>query len=191
MCGKPLIYYTISEALKSNVTSVVVSSDDDEILKISKRFGAAVIKRPKSLSSDKSPSYLALRHALFESEAIEGFYFDRVLLLQPTSPLRTYEMINDALSIPCDAVMSAERVSLTEFKLNGAIFLVSRQVFKMIKEPEQYLIDDIMKLNIYTSLLITNNCVDIDTIDDFTKAEVMMMTRDENDKNGVMHDKSK
>ena len=55
--GKPLIYYTIKEALKSKfISDVVVSSDDENIINYSIKLGAvAPFKRPKNLSSDKSP----------------------------------------------------------------------------------------------------------------------------------------
>jgi len=52
-CGKPLIAYSIETALKSNLfEKVIVSTDDDEISKISKKYGAEVLKRPEELADD-------------------------------------------------------------------------------------------------------------------------------------------
>ena len=63
--GHPLIAYTIVEALKSKkITDIVVSSDDDEIIEISKSYGADVpFKRPSELSQDKSKPVECNLHA--------------------------------------------------------------------------------------------------------------------------------
>ena len=51
LCGKPLIAHSIQAGLKSKyISKVVVSSDDEEIINISKKFGANIIKRPDYLS---------------------------------------------------------------------------------------------------------------------------------------------
>ena len=51
--GKPLIVYTIEAGLKSKyIDKVIVTSDDTEILNISKKFGADTIKRPEELAND-------------------------------------------------------------------------------------------------------------------------------------------
>ena len=64
--GKPLLGYVIESALKSKIfTHVVVSTEDDEIAKIAKKFGADVpFKRPKSLASDYAPMDKVLLHAV-------------------------------------------------------------------------------------------------------------------------------
>ncbi len=52
-CGKPLIYYSIKTALKSGLFErVVVSTDDEEVANISKKYGAKVQMRPKELADD-------------------------------------------------------------------------------------------------------------------------------------------
>ena len=64
-CGKPLIYWTIKQAKESKVFKYIwVSSDSDKILKISKRYGAKTIKRPKKYSSDFSSSEDAWEHSI-------------------------------------------------------------------------------------------------------------------------------
>jgi len=95
MLGKPLICYTIEAALYSKLTSVVVSSDDDEILRISEDAGLRVFKRPADLSSDLIPTLPVLQHVIGSlSEE-----YDAVMTLQPTSPLRTFQHINEAIGL--------------------------------------------------------------------------------------------
>ncbi len=101
--GKPLIAYTIEPAVKAKESGltdkVIVSTDSKEIADVARRFGAEVpFLRPESISGDKAKSVEFLQHALdFYEES--GIHFDAVLLLQPTSPLRTEKDINDALKL--------------------------------------------------------------------------------------------
>ena len=90
-CNKPLIYWTINQCLKAEgVKEVWVSSDSDEILKISESYGAKSIKRPKELSKDESSSESAWLHAIKFIE--DNFYsIDLVIAPQVTSPLRESE----------------------------------------------------------------------------------------------------
>lgn len=104
--GKPLIYYTIKAAQDSKLlTKFVVSTDDAEIKEVSESFGAEVIDRPAELAKDSSGSYGVLMHAL---ESVEGEY-DAVIMLQPTSPLRISEDIDNAIKLfsknRCDLVL--------------------------------------------------------------------------------------
>lgn len=98
--GRPLISYTIDAALFSEkIDKVVVSSDDDKILSISKKCGAQTINRPDELSGDKTPIDKVISHSLDALEKIENFVPDLVVLLQPTSPLRTSQTINLAVEL--------------------------------------------------------------------------------------------
>jgi len=91
--GKPLIAWTIESSLKSKyIAKTIVSSDDDEILEISKKYGAGILKRPKELATDTASSEVVVKHAI---ESINE-NFDYIILLQPTSPLRDVENINNA-----------------------------------------------------------------------------------------------
>ena len=55
--GKPLVAWSIEASLNSKyVTKTVVSSEDKEILDISKKFGAVIVKRPRQYSTDESPT---------------------------------------------------------------------------------------------------------------------------------------
>jgi N-acylneuraminate cytidylyltransferase len=92
---KPLIAWTIEAALKSNIIDqVVLSSDDDEIIEISKAWGCSVpFRRPKHLANDTASSIDVVLHAI---DQLPGF--DYVILLQPTSPLRTDSDIDGAFN---------------------------------------------------------------------------------------------
>jgi CMP-N,N'-diacetyllegionaminic acid synthase len=98
-CGKPLIYWTISQSLNSKCFEEVwVSSDSDKILQISKKIGANIIKRPKKLSNDSSSSEAAWLHALQFIEKKFG-KIDIFFSPQVTSPIRESKDIADAIKI--------------------------------------------------------------------------------------------
>ena len=97
LAGKPLIAYSIEAAIKSEfVNRVIVSTDDDEIEQISIKYGAEVIIRPKKLAEDDSPTIDGIIHALNILEKT-GYLPDIVVLLQPTSPLRTQDDVDNAI----------------------------------------------------------------------------------------------
>ena len=98
LCGKPLIAWSIEAALgASSVGRVVVSTDDDEIASVSRRFGAEVVMRPAEISGDAASSESALLHTLDSLRAPEGCDPDTVVFLQATSPCRTPTDIEEAL----------------------------------------------------------------------------------------------
>ncbi len=98
--GKPLIAYTIEAALHSQLSKVIVSTDDEEIAEVSRRYGAEVpFMRPAELASDTASSISMIQHALKTMESLEGICFDGVMLLQPTTPFRLSKDIEDAISI--------------------------------------------------------------------------------------------
>jgi len=106
LAGKPLIAWTIEAAMKSQyIDKVVVSSDDDEILDIAEQYGSDTIERPEDLASDTATSFDAIKHTI---ENIASY--DYVILLQPTSPLRTEEHIDKAIELleikNADAIVS-------------------------------------------------------------------------------------
>ena len=70
---------------------VLVSSDSDKYLNIAKRWGAVPIKRPKELASDKAFTEPVMTHAISK---IDMELEDNVILLQPTSPLRSKSLMN-------------------------------------------------------------------------------------------------
>ncbi|MDD4750086.1 MAG: acylneuraminate cytidylyltransferase family protein, partial [Methanosarcinaceae archaeon] len=84
LAGKPLIAWTIEQALECDyIDKLVVSTDDSEIAKISKDFGAEVpFLRPKELARDDSPTIETIKHAIewFEKR---NEHFDLFVLLEP------------------------------------------------------------------------------------------------------------
>jgi len=91
--GKPLIAWTIEASINSKyITKTIVSSDSYEILEIAKDYGANIIKRPLDLATDTASSESVVAHALENID--EDFNF--VVLLQPTSPLRDNEDIDNS-----------------------------------------------------------------------------------------------
>ena len=85
-CGKPLNAWSIVQSKSSNlIDEVYVSSDDDGIIDISRRYGAEIIRRPEKLATDFSTSEEALLHAVSVIEKKTDVYL--VVFLQATSPL--------------------------------------------------------------------------------------------------------
>lgn len=97
--GKPLLYYTIKQALKSKlITRYMVSTDDKEIQKVAIRYGAECpFLRPKKLAGDKSSAVEADIHALKWAEKDDGIKYDFFVELMATNPLKTYIDIDNVL----------------------------------------------------------------------------------------------
>lgn len=99
LCDKPLIAHTIDAALEAKIFDrVIVTTDCNDIADISLQYGAEVQMRPSELASDTSGSYEVVEHLLnvLHSEMNEPESF---MLLQPTSPLRTANHINEAYQL--------------------------------------------------------------------------------------------
>jgi N-acylneuraminate cytidylyltransferase len=95
LAGKPLIAHTIGTATQaSSVNRVVVSTDDDEIARISRQWGAEVVLRPAGISTYTASSELALLHTLDYLDKTEQYNPDLVVFLQCTSPLTLAEDID-------------------------------------------------------------------------------------------------
>lgn len=112
LAGKPLIAYTIEAAKKSGyIDRIIVSTDDEEIKQVSLRYGAEVpFLRPGKLSLNDTPVWKAVRHAIKYLKEVEAYPIDFVVLLQPTSPLRTEEDIDNAIELflesNCESLIS-------------------------------------------------------------------------------------
>ena len=98
LCGKPLIAYSIEAAKQSRyIDEILVSTDSEKIASVAKDFGASVpFLRPAELASDTSKSIDAILHAIGTLKNNKQM-FDVLVLLQPTSPLRSTEDIDGAL----------------------------------------------------------------------------------------------
>ncbi len=98
MCGKPLIAYSIMNALNSTLDlDVVVSTDDEEIERIALSYGVKVIKRPEELATDHITLDPVIHHAVSEMEASSNKEYDIVITMQPTSPLLKTVTLDSAL----------------------------------------------------------------------------------------------
>ncbi len=121
LCGKPLIAYTIEAAQKSKyLTRTIVSTNDEEIATVARACGADVpFLRPEELAQDKSTAISAIQHALEWIKENAGEEYDAVMILQPTSPLRTAEDIDASIEkfvdTNADSVMSM--MELIDFSL--------------------------------------------------------------------------
>jgi len=196
--GKPLIAHTIEASLKSRyIDKVVVSSDSEEILNISKKFGADIIKRPNELADDTSTTFDAIEHTINNLKK-----YDYIILLQPTSPLRNNIHIDEACELlenkRADAIVSVcemehsplwsntldKNLSMDNFlkdeiinkrsqdlekyyRLNGAIYIIDTD---KLLENKSF----ILKENIYAYKMDRDSSIDIDEEIDFKMAEVLI-----------------
>lgn len=201
--GKPLIVWTIEAGLKSKyIDKVIVSSDDDEILNISKKYGTDIIKRPCELASDTATTFDAIKHTVENLKK-----YDYTVLLQPTSPLRNEKHIDDAIELleskKADAIISVcemdhsplwsnilpEDLSMKNFlreevlnkrsqdlekyyRLNGAIYICRTD--KLLEEGSF-----LLKNNIFAYVMDRKSSIDIDEEIDFKFAEILSKEKNE------------
>lgn len=199
LAGKPLISWTIEAARQSKyLDGIIVSTDDEEIAEVASSCGASVVIRPDDLASDTASSLDVVFHAI-ESQVIN---YDYILLLQPTSPLRSYNHINEAIELlfdkKADAVVSVcetEHSPLWANVLpeNGNMdnFLVSDVKNKRSQDlPSFYTLNGALYLvdknklqseksffldkNTYAYLMSREDSIDIDTLLDFQIADLIM-----------------
>lgn len=98
LCGKPLIAYSIDVARTITTDeNICVSTDDQKIIDVVQNYGLQVpFVRPRELASDTATTNDVLLHAVKYYEN-NGKMFNKILLLQPTSPLRTIDQVKEAL----------------------------------------------------------------------------------------------
>ena len=98
LMGKPLIAYTIEQALKwGRASEVVVSTDSEDIADVAKKCGALVpFMRPEELAADDSPKIPSIRHAMLKCEEVYKKIYDSVVDLDPTAPIRSISDIESA-----------------------------------------------------------------------------------------------
>ena len=108
--GKPLIAWTIEAALKApGINRLIVSTEDEEIAAVAEQFGAEVpFKRPIAIAQDDTPGLDPVLHAIENSPGS-----DWVLLLQPTSPLRSVDDIEGIIKL-CQEKGASSAVSVAE-----------------------------------------------------------------------------
>ena len=103
--GKPLLAYTCKAALGSQkLTRVILNTDDQEIAEAGRQYGVETpFIRPVDLAGDETPILPVIKNTIEWLEEVEDFFTDMVVLLQPTSPLRTSTHIDTALSLFLDS----------------------------------------------------------------------------------------
>jgi CMP-N,N'-diacetyllegionaminic acid synthase len=98
LAGKPLIQYSIEQALASTrITRTIVSTDDEEIAQVAREAGAEVpFMRPAEFAQDRSLDLDVFRHALTTLGAA-GYQCDCVVHLRPTGPVRRVVLVDEAI----------------------------------------------------------------------------------------------
>jgi CMP-N,N'-diacetyllegionaminic acid synthase len=99
LSGKPLIAWSIEASIGSKyIDRTIVSSENEEILRISQLYGASILSRPDELSQDETSTTDVIIHAINSLKGTE-YETDIIVLLQPTSPLRSYFHIDRAFDV--------------------------------------------------------------------------------------------
>jgi CMP-N-acetylneuraminic acid synthetase len=196
--GKPLIAYSIEAALQSKyINNVVVSSDSDSILNIAKSFKAQTIKRPDYLATDSAKSFDAIKHTIENMPQ-----YDYIVLLQPTSPLRDANNIDQAINLleqkNADAIISVSAMehsplwaNTLDDNLSMKNFLKDEVLNKRSQDLETYyrlngaiyitktdkLLKEetfFLKDNIFAYIMNRENSIDIDEDIDFQLAKIIL-----------------
>ena len=196
---KPLIAYTIEAAKKSKyIAKIICSTDDEEIALVAKTFGAEVpFLRPKELAKDDTPMLPVIQHAVRFLEE-KGLNIDLVILLQPTSPLRSEKEIDAAIEklieTNADSVVTVHKVDShsRRFRLERDRLLpLQEKYFQSHQEaPDLYALngaiyifrrDTLMKDNTFYGediraiVMKEEKSIDIDTPFDFFIAEMIFL----------------
>lgn len=118
LVGKPLIGWTIEQAKASKyVDEIFVSTDSQEIADVATQFGVNVPElRPQNLAQDSSSSVAVVEYVLDFYKKNRGQHFDIIILLEPTSPLRKIDDIDNAIELminnpEADGVVSVGEVA--------------------------------------------------------------------------------
>jgi pseudaminic acid cytidylyltransferase len=204
--GKPIIAYSIEAALKSNCFSqVIVSTDDDEISEVAKKYGALVpFVRPDELSNDYAGTISVIKHAIEWMENNNN-YIESVCCLYATAPFiqskiisKAYQQLKDSNSDYCFSVTSFS------FPIQRAIKIVQGDKVDMFYPqhfmdrsqdledsyhdagqfywgiPQAFLDnEDIFSEKSIPVILPRYLVQDIDTLEDWHRAELMYKALDE------------
>ena len=198
--GKPLIAWTIETAIKSNCfDKIIVSTDNQEIANVAIEYGAKVpFLRPKNISMDNTPG---VQTALHLCEKLNSF--ESLLLLQPTSPLRTFDdiqkMIKFSISKKANSVVSISEVKkhpywMYEKNIQNKLvpIIKSPMISNRQKLPPAFSINGSMYFanknwltinrnfiteETYGFITPYENSIDIDDYDDFYYSEYILKKR--------------
>jgi len=204
LAGEPLLYYTLTESRKSKyLDKVILSSDDETIIEYGKSLGVeAPFKRPIKFAEDKSSMISVIEHAINWLKENQKYVPDAIMLLQPTSPLRTAEHIDEAIKKfeeeDADSLISVSRpqehpMEMVYFQNNLLKFVVNRNRKEKIQMRQNYQecyfingaiyiskIDILLKNKhfkggkIIPFFMETLDSIDIDTEDDLKIADCLL-----------------
>jgi N-acylneuraminate cytidylyltransferase/CMP-N,N'-diacetyllegionaminic acid synthase len=205
LCGKPLLAWSIEAGLGSQyIDEVMVTTDSEEIATIAREFGASVpFIRPSELASDTATSIDVIRHVLDFYEKKMKKSFDYTVLLEPTSPLRVKEDIDNAITQLLENPQASAVVGICKTESQNPAFLVKKNKnnflvgyenldMKILRRQD---INDVyfFEGSVYvsdTAMLLTKNTfyhentlgyefpkwksIEIDDLDDFIMVEALM-----------------
>ena len=174
LAGKPLIAWTIAEAKKSRyLDRCIVSTEDAEIKKVAEESGGEVpFLRPQGLAQDGTASIDVVLHAIRKLPD-----YDFVVLLQPTSPLRTVEDIDGAIAFcfdhgaeSCVSITESEHSPYWMYRLDGMqkmlplLELSREENYQRQKLPKVYRLNGAVYVNRIGALLSGRSLLEKDTV---------------------------
>jgi len=171
LCGKPLIQWTIEAARRSSLLDAfLVSTDSAEIGDAARKLGAPVpFLRPKELATDDAKSVDVMIHALEWFEDRFAIKPTHIMLLQPTSPLRTDVEIDHAIMMTLMFPTHDSFVTMGEDqKPNGCLYITKRDM--LLLDRRIWDLSGIMWIQPYPM-------VDVDTFEDLLEAERYLCQR--------------
>lgn len=200
VCGRPVIEWTIRTCHKSGIFSdVIVSTDDDEIIQVSKNAGATVIRRPSEMATDTAHESAAYNHVLetiAEKESPPDYFcgvYATAALLSPDDLQNAYKK---ALDTHADVLMGVSAYPIHPFKAmvqnaKGYLEMVNPEMgMKRSQEyphyvasngtfyfmrTQSFLIDSTYYPEKLTGYEIpASRAVDVDTMEDFETLEFML-----------------
>ena len=206
-CGKPIIYYPIKAALKSeSFQKVIVSTDDKQIAEIAMYYGAEVpFQRPNNISEDRSSTLDVIRHAIDFYKS--NFLLDTICCLYPTSPFIKSDDLKKAINIsksnygsvllstvqyghPIERSFTIEMNGKTKLRFKDFINLRTQDIKNSFHDAGQFYFADRLTWEIVDNLI--DNAVpynfpnwlinDIDNIEDWERAEIIYKLLNEIDK---------
>ena len=209
LCGKPLIEYTFDAAKKSKYLSrIILTTDDLTIAAFGNKCKIEVpFIRPKRLSRDNTPMLPVIRHAVNFLAQKERYIPDLIVILQPTSPLRRSEHIDDAVKLlikeKADSVVSVVEVphqynpiSVMKIRYGRLLPFLKGEGTRMLRKQDKpkvfarngaavYAIryNTLMKKNSLFGkstlplVMDINESIDIDTKEDIEIAQMLMKMR--------------
>ena len=145
--GKPLFYHSIKIAKKiKEIKHIYVSTDSEKIIKLSKKYGVGVIKRPRNLTKTDSIEYLSWKHAIYELEK-RNIKFKKFISIPSTAPLRNerdiYKCIkklkdnNQIVVTAYESPTDPREIKISKSK-EGIYFMEKKKTKKTIKQNKVY-----------------------------------------------------